>query len=54
MNAFITIVMYLLWGASLLGILVATFTKFQYADINMIVLVLLMFTLINSLFTRKA
>ena len=45
--------MYLLWALSLAGVLLAVFTKFQYADVNLIVLVLLMFTLINSLFTKK-
>ena len=54
MNAFITMVMYLLWGLSIIGVLAAVFTKFQHPDINLIVLVLLMFTLINSLFTKKA
>ena len=51
MNRILTIMMYLLWTFTLLGILIITFTNFQYIDLNVIVAVLLFFTLINSFFS---
>jgi hypothetical protein len=51
MNKFIAIFMYIMWTLSLIGILVVTFTNFQYVDLNVIVGVLLFFTLINTFFS---
>ena len=51
MNKFLTVVMYIFWIASLIGILVITFTGFQYMDLNMMVGILLLFTILNTFFT---
>jgi len=52
-NKFFTFIMYVLWTVSLIGILVITFTNFRYADLNIIVGVLFLFTVVNSLITMK-
>lgn len=49
----LAIITYFLWAVSLIGILVITFTNFQYADVNLIVGVLFIFTLINTFFRIK-
>ncbi len=51
MYKILTAIMYVLWTFSLIGILVITFTNFQYLDLNVIVTVLFLFTLINTAFT---
>ncbi|MFA5059256.1 MAG: hypothetical protein WC676_01335 [Candidatus Omnitrophota bacterium] len=53
MNKFFSFVMYALWILSLIGILVITFTNFQYSDLNAIVIILFVFTLANTFFTLK-
>ncbi len=53
MDKFFTIVMYILWVASLIGILTITFANFQYSDLNLIVGILFVLTLINTFFTVK-
>jgi len=45
-----TIFLYLLWTLTIIGILIVTFTNFQYEDLNLIAALLLVFTLINSYF----
>ena len=44
----ISLVMYLLWILTIIAILATTFTDFQYEDLNMIAVVLLVFAVINS------
>ena len=46
-------IMYIFWIASLIGILIVTFTNFQYLDLNVIVGVLFIFTLVNTYFIIK-
>ena len=53
MSKFMTIIMYILWIVSLIGILVITFTGFKYTDLNLIVAVIFSLTVINSFFTSK-
>ena len=53
MNKVLSIIMYLLWIISLGGILLITFTNFQYADLNTIAIVLFLFTLMNTFFMVK-
>ena len=48
MTLFITIMMYVLWIVSISGIVTLVFTGFQYMDLNIIVFVLVLFTVINS------
>lgn len=50
MDKFFTIVMYMMWAVSLAGILVVTFSNFQYLDLNIIVGVFFLLTLVNTLF----
>ena len=51
MNKILTTIMYVLWTATLLGILIITFTNFQYLDLNVFVGVLFFFAVINSFFS---
>ena len=53
MNVFLTVMMYVLWTAALIGLLGITFTNFQYPDLDVIVAVLWIFALINTFFTLK-
>ncbi|HOD11969.1 MAG TPA: hypothetical protein PLO93_00980 [Candidatus Omnitrophota bacterium] len=53
MNKLIMIMMYALWTLTLIGILVVTFTSFQYPDLNIVVLLLAVFALINTYFSLK-
>ena len=55
MNVVVTIVMYLLWIATIVFVLATTFTNFQHLDLNFIALLLFAFAVINSFFavTRK-
>ena len=55
MAIFITIMMYVLWTATILAVLITTFTNFRYEDLNLIAIVLLFFSSANSFFlmTRK-
>jgi len=51
----ITIIMYLIWILTIVALLAATFTGYQYIDLNIIALGLLAAALLNSFFvvTRK-
>ena len=51
MNIILTIIMYCMWAVTILAVLAATFTNFAYLDLNIIAIVLLVFTIINSYFT---
>jgi len=44
------LLLYVLWVLSLAGILVITFTNFQYEDLNTIVAILFFFTALNTFF----
>ena len=46
----VTITMYLLWICAITMGLVATFSDFKYEDVNLIALLLLVFTLLNTFF----
>jgi len=49
----ISIVMYILWTFTIIAILAATFTNYQYPDLNLMAGVLLAFAVINSLFAAS-
>jgi len=53
MDKFFTLIMYMLWMATLVGLVIITFTNFQYIDLNVIVCVLTIFTGINTIITIK-
>ena len=53
MDIVFTIIMYILWILSIIGLLVITFSKFAYVDLNVIVGVLIFFTFVNSFLTVK-
>ena len=46
----ISLFMYLLWIVTLIMILAATFTNFQNEDLNIMAVVLLIFSTLNSFF----
>lgn len=48
MNKITSILMYLLWTAAIVAVLVTTFTNFQYIDLNALAGVLLLFATINT------
>jgi len=50
MDRFFSVIMYILWTATIAAILGTTFTNFQYTDLNVLSGVLLAFAVINSLF----
>ena len=54
MNTIMSIVMYCLWAVTILAVLATTFTNFSYLDLNVIAIVLLVFTLINTFFVVAA
>ena len=51
MEKFLGAMMYVLWAFSLIGILMITFSNFQYTDLNVIVGILFFFALLNTFFT---
>jgi hypothetical protein len=53
MDKFFAFIMYVLWMATLVGLVIITFTNFQYIDLNVIVCVLTIFTGINTIITIK-
>ena len=53
MDKFVTVMLYFLWTLSLIGILVVVFTSFQYSDLNIIILIIIIFTLANTYFSLK-
>ncbi len=50
MQRFLSIVMYVLWTVTIVAVLSATFTNFQYEDLNILAAVLLFFAILNSIF----
>ena len=50
MDRFFSVIMYILWTATIIAILSTTFTNFQYFDLNVLAGVLLSFAVVNSLF----
>ncbi|MDP2653676.1 MAG: hypothetical protein Q8Q08_06555 [Candidatus Omnitrophota bacterium] len=50
MSKLIAFVMYLLWTATIIAVLAATFTNFHYEDFNLLALLLLIVTLTNTFF----
>jgi len=50
MHVFVTLLMYVLWIATIVFLLVATFNNFQYEDLNLLAVVFLFFSLFNSFF----
>ena len=48
MSKLVTVIMYILWTVSLVGLLVITFTNFQYPDLNALVIIVLFFTALNT------
>ncbi len=55
MGRFMNIIMYLLWTLTIIMVLAATFTEFEYTDLNAIAVVLFLFSFLNSflMITRK-
>jgi hypothetical protein len=55
MEKLISLVMYVLWTVTIIMILAATFTNFQNEDLNIMAVVLLVFSSLNSffIFSRK-
>lgn len=53
MDKLLTGTMYFLWTLSLIGILIITFTNFQYSDLNAIVAFLFFLAILNTFFTLK-
>ena len=53
MNKFFLIVLYILWAVSLAGIFGTIFTNFQYSDLNLLVGIIFIFTLVNTFFRIK-
>lgn len=53
MDRFMIFVMYALWTLTLIGILIITFTRFQFIDLNVFVGILALVTIINSYFAIK-
>ncbi len=53
MNKIFTLILYILWTVSLIGLLIITFSNFQYTDLNTIVIILFIFTIINTFFAVK-
>lgn len=50
MEKFFSLIMYILWIATVIAILSTTFTNFQYEDLNILAIVLLVFAGLNSFF----
>ncbi|MCC6758719.1 MAG: hypothetical protein IT395_03730 [Candidatus Omnitrophica bacterium] len=50
MDRFFSVIMYILWTATIIAILSTTFTNFQYFDLNVLAGLLLFFAVINSIF----
>ena len=53
MDKLVTLVMYILWTLTLIGVLVITFTRFEYTDLNVIVGALFVLTIVNSYLVVK-
>jgi len=50
MKILVTVMMYLLWVATIIAVLITTFTNFQYEDLNALSIALLVFSLVNTFF----
>lgn len=50
MERFFSLIMYVLWTATIIAVLSATFTNFQYEDLNILAGVLFVFSALNSFF----
>lgn len=50
MNKFSVMFMYLLWTVTIVFILLTTFTNYQYLDLNVLAIFLLIFASLNSFF----
>ncbi len=50
MNKIFSIIMYVLWIATIILVLAATFTNFKYEDLNVLAIVALVFAILNSIF----
>ena len=48
-----TVIMYVLWTLTIICVLATTFTNFQYFDLNVIAIALLLFALLNGFFMSK-
>ena len=53
MEKLLTLFMYILWTVSIIGILIITFTSFRYIDLDVIIGILFLLTLINTFVTLK-
>ena len=49
----ITIGVYVMWTLFILGVLIITFTNFQYPDLNFFVSVAFFFTILNTFFRTQ-
>ena len=50
MGKIVTLIMYILWICTIITGLVVIFTDFKYEDLNFMVLLLLVFTVLNTFF----
>lgn len=50
MEKLFSLVMYVLWTATIVAVLSTTFTDFKYEDLNIMAGVLLAFSILNSIF----
>ncbi len=50
MDKIFIVMMYFLWVVTLAAILIATFTSFQYSDLNFIAIAIALLTIINTFF----
>ena len=53
MSKLVTVIMYVLWAVSLIGLLMITFTNFQYPDLDALVIIVFFFTALNTAITVK-
>ena len=51
MNRLFSLIMYVLWIATIIIVLAATFTNFKYEDLNVLAIVLFVFAVLNSIFS---
>jgi len=49
MEKIVTLMMYVLWIATIAAVLAATFTNFQYTDLDIIAIGIFLFAFLNSL-----
>ena len=51
MNRLFSLIMYVLWIATIIIVLAATFTNFKYEDLNVLAIVVFVFAALNSVFS---